>query len=218
LRQSGLPVYTHRALVSFQEIFQKQQNLVKCGMVFYQINPISPRRLIGVLNLAIRPVPDASNAEEVKTAYIMSLRFLAAVLPVDIPQLKEVFKELGASVTDSMALTKLFDIYGTAAQGNPHLPSLAELAGGPPPRFKARGSPPPPSFRSRGGPSAKSSKPGPAGPRPREACRACDGQGYRKKVDKENVMKETTVTCSRCGGSRVEPSGPGFQNPPKSLR
>lgn len=54
-----------------------------------------------------------------------------------------------------------------------------------------------------------------------EACRACDGRGVRKSVDKENMFKETVTNCSRCGGARAEPGPPkgdgrGFRRAPKS--
>ena len=53
-------------------------------------------------------------------------------------------------------------------------------------------------------------------------CRACDGRGGRKTVDKENVFKERVTTCSACGGSGKTSAPPkdgarrGFRRAPKS--
>ena len=52
-----------------------------------------------------------------------------------------------------------------------------------------------------------------------KCCRACDGRGARRTVDKENVFKERVVSCSPCGGTGKisPPTGKrGFRRAPKS--
>lgn len=52
-----------------------------------------------------------------------------------------------------------------------------------------------------------------------DTCRGCDGRKVNSREDKDNVMKKITKTCSRCGGTGVEPGpakGKGrFRGKPK---
>lgn len=41
-----------------------------------------------------------------------------------------------------------------------------------------------------------------------EACRGCDGRGFKKVSNRDNVFAEKQVDCSRCSGKGAEPTGP----------
>lgn len=170
----------------------------------YRDNPIAPERLYKVLTLAIWPTDDSASLKEAEAARKIAVRFLVAVQPVDLPQLQEVLaKIMGPATSKPGALPKLLEIYQEAAKRNPILPPPNIGQPKPSPKVAPKVAPP------MGAP--RPSKPPPPedegrrAPRPREACRSCDGKGYRIKVDKENVMKETRVVCSKCGGTGREP-------------
>lgn len=201
----------------------------------FRNNPITPDRLLKVLTLAIYPTADHRSATEATAAGKLAVKFLSVVNQVDLPQLQGVIAKLmaGVAVTQPDALVKLLDIYQEAKKKNSVLPpantairptrpgSASSRTKRPSTRTKSAAPPPPKakptSSRTKPPPAKPAEKPfatredydeSRSAPRPKEACRSCDGKGYRIKVDKENVMKETKVTCSKCGGSGREPSGP----------
>jgi len=176
----------------------------------FRNNPIAPDRLYKVLAMAIWPTPDSASLKEAEAARKIAIRFLVAVQPVDLPQLQDVLaKIMGPATSQPGALVKLLAIYQEAAKRNPILP---------PPNI---GQPKPPPKVAKTAPSVSTPRPSKSSPirpkspppedenrrapRPSEACRSCDGKGFRIKVDKENVMKETKVVCSKCGGTGREP-------------
>ena len=180
-------------------------------------NPITPNRLVGVLTMAIWPNPDPRDPEAA-TAKATSIRLLGAVTVVDLDQLKIVLLQvMDGPGRQTGSMPKLRGIYTVAAKANRNLPATLEEAAGikTPPTPKPASAPKPsPASKAKPKFSSSSPPPPPPPPRPSEACRACDGSGVRKKVDKENVLRETVTTCSRCGGSGKEP----VTGPPKKGR
>lgn len=206
----------------------------------FRDNPITPDRLYKVLTMAIWPT-DASTSNEADAARQIAVRFLVAIQPTDLPQLHEVLAKIMAVATAKPgALDKLLAIYQEAAKRNPILPPpnvgqpkpaskpAAKPAPKPGSRRVPKATPPPPSRPGATKPpptrpkSSSQDRPEDEdrrAPRQREACRSCDGKGYRIKIDKENVMKETRVVCSKCGGTGREPPpstgrGRGFRRGP----
>lgn len=189
----------------------------------FRNNPISPAQLLKILTLAIWHNTDPGLIQEAEVARRTAIRFLVAIKPIDLPQLQEVLTTLmvGPVMRQKDALAKLVEIYRDASKQNPILPpvSVAIKPTASRPAPKAQGAAPKPAAKPSSAPRPKSPPPKPAAmrddydesrsaPKAKEACRACDGRGYRTKVDKENVMKETKNTCSKCGGSGLEPKGP----------
>lgn len=177
----------------------------------YRDNPITPDRLYKVLTMAIWPTDDSATLKEAEAARKIAVRFLVAIQPADLPQLQDVLSRITTlAINKPGALVKLLELYQEAAKRNPILPP--PNIGKPPQKSNKPGptftKPPTPSIKPSPRPSSKPRDPEPEGrraPRPREACRACDGRGFRTKVDKENVMKEIKTTCSVCGGTGREP-------------
>lgn len=181
---------------------------MQCNCWLYSRNPISPDRLYKVLAMAIWPTDDSAALKEAEAARKIAVRFLVAVQPVDLPQLQDVLaKIMGPATAQPGALIKLLAIYQEAGKRNsilppPNIGQPPKMAPQTAPSASTPRSSKPPPIKPKSSPPEDESR---RAPRPSEACRSCDGKGYRIKVDKENVMKETKVVCSKCGGNGREP-------------
>jgi hypothetical protein len=123
----------------FIEALPKQRNPV------YQINPITPNRLLGVLTLAIWPTTDLAGATEAEVAGKTAIRFLSAIEVTDLPELRTVMSQvLAGPAKQPGAMEKLRLIYKNAVESNPRLPVL-EVAGNSTSRRASAPPPPPPS-------------------------------------------------------------------------
>jgi hypothetical protein len=184
-----------------------------CDSHPYRNNPIVPDRLYKVLAMAIWPIDNTDPGQaraslaEAEAARKMAIRFLVAVQPIDLPQLKEIVdKIMAVAASKPETLLKFLELYQEAVKRNSVLPSPNKPKARPSGRSPKPGLTPRPVPKPSGRPREPEPEPeGRRAPRPREACRACDGRGFRTKVDKENVMKEIRTICSVCGGTGREP-------------
>ena len=180
--------------------------------LIYRRNPITPQRLFAVLHRAIWPTNDSASTGEAKTARELAIRYLQDVTPADLSQLQTVLSEVWEGPAKQKgALVKFKEIYAIAVKANRVLPASIEIAANikpqtAPPKIPASSSPP--KTQASSSPSKSSGVVASKSPETKATCKACDGRGVIKKIDKDNVMKEKTSVCSRCGGSGFEPGPP----------
>lgn len=178
----------------------------------YRENPIRRDHLLKVLLRAIWPSADEHSEKEAIAAKNLGVKFLLAVTPADLEQLKTILCEVwDASSNKPGSLGKLTIIYNEAAATNKHLPRTLLLATGrAEPRkssVSSRRTKAQPSPKSTTKPPPKASSPPPKGAKPSSGKPSGKSTGRptasRDEEPAERTAPRPSEACRACDGRGV---------------